>query len=214
MYDALYQFLIQQNELSIPGIGAFSVQRKPAQADFTDKSIHSPQYEITLNPAASSPSKKIFTWLADFYNISEREAVIRFNDFVFDMKNKIEEGKEINWKNLGLLSEGREGKIIFTPFQNDMPKEGSVEAQKIIREHAEHIVLVGEKERTSFEMEEMLRKPEPKRTYWWVYALAVVVLIVVFICWYFSEYGMNVSSTANKQKIISGKEEATYTILP
>ena len=210
MYDELYQYLIQQKELGIPGIGIFTIQRKPAEADFVNKCIHPPAYEIKLDQTTVIPPKKMFTWLADIFNISDREAVIRFNDFAFDLKKKITDGEEVQWSGIGKFSKGVTA-IHFTPVE-PWNEEGDVAAQKIIREHAEHIVLVGERERTSVEMTELLNQQDGKKKNWWAYALAIGILAIIFIFWYFSEHGMQITSTANSQNLPVNSEPPTYSI--
>lgn len=213
MYDELYEFLLQQKELNLPGIGVFSIQRNPAVANFIDKQIQPPAYEITFNEQAQDfSSKRIFFWLAEKLNISDGEAVVRFNDFVFGLKKKIAEGTAIDWKGVGTISKGT-NKLFFTPVSL-LSIEGPVEAQKMIREHAEHTVLVGERERTSAEMTEFLNDPGEKKNYWWAYALVTGIAAIVFICWFFSDNGITTSSTGNIESISINKEEPTYTLLP
>ena len=61
-----------------------------------------------------------------------------------------------------------------------------VPAVKVIREHAEHTVRVGEQEKTSSEMIEMLAPVEESgKTHWWGIALIVGLLAFIFIALYF-----------------------------
>ncbi|HEV7782626.1 MAG TPA: hypothetical protein VGO58_15230, partial [Chitinophagaceae bacterium] len=70
-----------------------------------------------------------------------------------------------------------------------------------------------EDEKTSVEMTEMLGRKEEKRSFWWAYALALALLAVMFIGWYFSEHGLDVSSTANSTKLIPEESSVTYQLL-
>jgi hypothetical protein len=49
-------------------------------------------------------------------------------------------------------------------------------------------------------MEEMLSQPDEKRSYWWAGALVLGLLSVLFLGWYFSEYGVDTGATANPEK--------------
>lgn len=213
MYDELYQYLIQQKQLNVPGIGTFLLQRKPAGADFLNKNILPPSYEISLQQTTASASRKFFTWLAYTLSISDGEAVIRFNDFAFDLKKEIVADSEIKWNGVGTLMKGSAGAIKFIPSSEKFFIGEPVHAEKLIREHAEHIMLVGETERTSVEMTEFFNKQENKKSSWWVNALGIVMLTTMFIGWYFSEYGLKVSSTANRQQLVPKKTGATYSNL-
>jgi len=65
--------------------------------------------------------------------------VIRFNEFAFDLKKKMDEGSIIKWKGIGTL-EKKENRVNFQPEEN-IVVESPVKAEKIIREHAEHTML-------------------------------------------------------------------------
>ena len=208
MYSELYSYFIVHKNLNLPGIGNLVLERKPAEADFVNRCIKPPIYTISLQEPQDKASHKFYTWIASAFNISENEAVIKFNDFVFEIKNKIKQGGNIEWKGIGILSKGFGDKINFTAQQITL--EQSVPAQKIIREKAEHSVLVGERERTSVEMSEYLNQPDAKRSLWWILPLAILLAALVFVAWHFSNSGMNTSSTSNALKINTGLSNESY----
>jgi nucleoid DNA-binding protein len=214
MYKELYQYLVQHKQLAVPGIGTFLLERKPAEADFPARIINPPAYHIALQLTVNSSSKNLFSWLASALDISDRDAVIRFNDFAFDLKQKLSAGCVIKWAGIGTLSKGLAGEIKFASTDNAPVFEQPVTAQKVIRKSAEHTVRVGEQEKTSTQMTELLNKSTQKRSYWWAYALIVGLLAMIFIFWYFSEYGLNIASTGNGKKLNAQKPAATYKILP
>jgi hypothetical protein len=214
MYTELYQYFIQYKQLAVPGIGTFLLERKPAEADFPGRIINPPVYIITLQPTVNSAPKIFFSWLASVLNISDRDAVIRFNDFAFDIKQKIFSGCVIEWSGIGTLSKGPADEIRFACFDNTTFSDEPVAAQKVIRKSAEHTVRVGEQEKTSTQMTALLNQPSEKKSYWWVYALVLGLLAMIFIFWYFSEHGLNVASTGNGKKLNAQRPAATYKILP
>ena len=214
MYDKLYQYLLQHKELPLPGIGTFLLERKPAEGDFPNKQIKAPAYSIVLQTASYVPGKGFFNWLAGALGITDREAIFRFNDFAFGMRKQISDGNIINWNGVGTLNKGLGGDIKFVPSISEMIFERPVNAEKVIREKAEHMVRVGEDEKTSVEMTEMLSQKEEKKSYWWAYALAVALFATIFIGWYLSEHGVDVSSIANGQKLVPMETPtATYEVL-
>lgn len=214
MYAELYQYLIWNKQLQVPGIGTFLLERRPAESDFRNKKMNSPVYAIALQSTGTPSSKKFFSWLADALHISNHDAIIRFNDFAFDMKKQIAAGDIITWKGVGTLSKGLTNEIQFAPTVNEFVFEQPVTAEKVIREKAEHAVRVGEQERTSTEMTQLLNQPAEKRSNWWAYALVAGLLATMFIGWYFSEHGLSVSSTANGQKSVPQEATVTYKTLP
>ena len=202
MYSQLYQYLIQHKQLPVPGIGTFLLERKSAEIDFFNKKIDPPSYTVALDPGSHLPGQHFFEWLANGLGISDREAIFRFNDFAFDMRRQISDGSVINWNGVGTLNRGLAGDVKFTSSVCELVVEKPVTAEKIIRGNAEHKVRVGEDERTSVEMTEMLSHKEEKKSYWWTYALAIALIAIVFIGWYLSKNGLDVSSIANKQKLV------------
>lgn len=197
----------------MPGIGTFRFERSPATGDFANKQIHPPSYAIALQANGGFNPKRFFGYLSVVLNISERDAVVRFNDFAFDMKRKVSRGDTITWDGVGTISRGLGGDVKFEPAVP--PFSGtSVNAEKILRDKAEHTVRVGEDEKTSVEMREWLNQPEKTRSYWWAIALVITLLATIFIGWYLSEHGLNVSSISNSGKTVPLEAEPSYKVVP
>ena len=97
MFAEFYRYLILNYRLTLPGIGQFTLERKPSQADFINKQLHAPTYAISMQQDAGSPSISFFKWLSGALAISEREAIIKFNDFLYDVKKQIEDGAVVKW---------------------------------------------------------------------------------------------------------------------
>lgn len=201
MYPELYQYLLLHKQLPVPGVGTFLLERRPAQIDFPNKQMLPPVYSISMQSSALIPTGKFFNWLGAVLGISQMDAVIRYNDFAFEVKKQLDKGDTVIWNGVGVIKKGLAGEIKFAPAEITVTEQ-PVPAIKVLREKAEHTVRVGEDERTAAEMEEMLTKPEEKKSYWWAYALAIGLLAVIFTGWYFSEHGVDVSSTANGKKLV------------
>jgi hypothetical protein len=212
MYGELYQYLVLHKQLNIPGIGTFLVERKPADIDFVGKIVNPPAYSVALHHGNATPSKKIFSWLSDVFNISERDALSRFNDFAFELRDKVMAGEKLLWSGVGTLSKGLAGEIRFDASLKAMSIGEPVPASKVIRENAEHTVRVGEDRKTSTEMIEWLSPAEEKKSHWWAAALIIGLLAFVFIAWYFSTKGLDTSSSGNRQKPEPQKATATYKL--
>jgi hypothetical protein len=214
MYGELYQYLILHKQLNIPGIGTFLVERKPADIDFVNKIVNPPAYTISLHHGNTAPSKNVFSWLASTLNISERDALTQFNDFALDIKDKMIAGDRLQWNGIGILSKGMAGEIRFEASLKDMKAGAPVPAIKVIREHAEHSIRVGEQEKTSSEMIEILAPVEEKKVHWWGIALIAGLLAFIFIALYFSSKGLSTSSVGNQQKLAPEKETPTHKLAP
>jgi len=203
MQDSLYEFLLLNKKLRLPGIGTITLCQTSAQHDFSNKQFIAPAFFFTIDPKNDKPSKKLFDWLSFSLNITEWEAIKSVNDFSFDIKKKLSENGEVGWEKVGVIRRNNDGDLKLDPQNISLQSEPPVIAEKVIRVKAEHIVLVGEKEKTSVEMEEFLAGSRPKKNYTWLIALILTVVAVIFIGWYFFEKGFSTSSAGNQSVIKS-----------
>ena len=197
----------------MPGVGTFLLDRIPATIDFPNKKAIPPLYAFSLDSKESSPPRFFFNWLASVLHLSDLDAIAQFNSFVFDLKKQVNGGDIINWKGVGELKKSNTGEIKFTAVAPRSPEQ-PVPAIKVLRQKAEHTIRVGEDEKTAAEMVEMLSKPEEKRSWWWAGGLVIGLLSVLFLGWYFSEHGVESSSTANLKKLVVPEATATYRQVP
>jgi hypothetical protein len=200
MYAELYRWLILNKQLSLPGIGLFEIERKSATGDFLNRQMIAPSYAITMHEKAGQPSSAFFKWLGSALSVSERDAVIRFNDFLFDLKKQINNNDSIEWNGVGRLNKGLAGEIKFLPA-GVIALENPVAAEKVIRRKAEHTVRVGEEEKTAVEMEELLGAVATKRSYWWIAPLVIALLAAGFIGWHIARNGFDVAAFGNTVKL-------------
>ncbi|MEO5945650.1 MAG: hypothetical protein ABIP79_02455 [Chitinophagaceae bacterium] len=213
MYAELYSYLILHKNLPLPGIGTFLLQRHSAVADFPNRIILPPAYSVILDNKELTPAISFYEWLSKAISSSHHEAVTKFNDFAFNLKNQLANGDIINWYGVGTISKGLGGEVKFIP-QEKIVLEAPVPAEKVIREKAEHMVRVGEEEKTSQEMTTFLNQVEEKKSLWWAAALVVGLVAVIFLGWYFSANGVEVTSTANNKQVRPIESSATYKVLP
>ena len=203
MQDSLYEFLLLNKKLSLPGIGTISHCQNPAQHDFSNKQFTAPSFYFIIESRNDKPSKKLFDWLSFSLNITEWEAIKSVNDFSFDLKKKLSEYGEVSWEKVGVIRRNNNGDLKLDLQNILLYTEQPVTAEKVIRLKAEHTILVGEKEKTSTEMEEYISGNPAKKNYTWLIAVILTVLAVMFIGWYFSEKGFSTSSAGNQTIIKS-----------
>jgi CCDC81-like prokaryotic HU domain 2 len=213
MYDKLYSYLVQHKELALPGIGTLTLGRQPAQADFGTRSFRAPVYSFAFDGNRDTPSKKMFSWLAGALHISDWEAVKQVNEFSFDIKKRLQAGKQVELKGVGALQTGLSGELKFEPVIKEFVFDGPVTAEKVLRENAQHTMLVGEQERTSAEMTELLSVGETQKDRSWIVAALLALLAVIFIGWHFSERGVGLSSLSNGKVLAPHSATPTYKVV-
>ena len=203
MQDSLYEFLSLNRRLTLPGIGTISLCQNPAQLDFTNKQFIAPSFYFTIESKNDKPSRKLFDWLSSSLNITEWDAIKSVNDFSFGLKKKLSENGEVNWQNVCMIRRDNNGDLQLIHQNIEFKSEQPVTAEKVIRVKAEHTVLVGEREKTSAEMEEYFAESPAKKNYTWVIAVILIVLAIMFVGWYFFEKGFSTSSAGNQSVIKS-----------
>jgi hypothetical protein len=213
MYSDLYEYLILNNRLNVPGIGTFLLERKPAVTDLTHRQVNPPAFTIGFTDSNETPTRKFFYWLADRLGIHYHEAIVRFNSFVYDLRAQLTAGNKITWSNVGTLSKSISGNVRFESALEYQYFDHPVSAARIIREKAVHQIRVGEQEKTSEEMIERLHPGQKPLTYWWTPALIAAIVLLIALGLYFSQQGMSASSAGNQQKLSPQESAPTYKVL-
>ncbi len=196
MRDTLYEFLMLNKQLTLPGIGTITVQRESSHIDFTNRQIMPPTFHFAFDPRNDSPSKNLFQWLSASLKLSEWEAIKAVNDFSLSFKNELAEKKQVSWEKIGIFRKDGTGNLNFDEVRANRAEQPVV-AEKVLRDKAEHTILVGEKERSAAEMEQYFAGTPVRRNYAWMVAVVLVVLAIMYIGWYFSEKGFVPSSAGN-----------------
>ena len=203
MVTALNSYLVQHKSLSIPGLGTIYVERIPAQSDFVNKQIIPPSYHYRFDRYFDAPDKDFFTYLASQKEIADYEAIRWYNEWAYELRNKIRTDHEVKWENVGTLRTDVSGEIIFEPQPNLINFLHAVPAERVIRSNAEHMVLVGDKQLTTTAMNDYLHEETVyvEKESWWIYALILAAVAVVVIFFHFFRSGVSFDSVTNQQTI-------------
>jgi hypothetical protein len=213
MYESLYRFLIKHKRIDLPGVGGITLQVRPAESQFVNQSFFPPHYYMTFDKQTKTSSRRLLSWLSTDRHISESEAAAKFDDFVSDLSRQLEEGKKVDWNGVGVLEKEATGEVKLIPLEHELAWLEKTPAKKVLRENAEHVMLVGETEKSSVQMTELLANPKPigeKRRYWWLWPLAVIIAIFIFLGWYFSEHGISGTATGNNHKTAPAEAPSDY----
>jgi hypothetical protein len=210
MLGLFYQYLIRHHKIVLPGLGTVVVQRKPAASNFTEHDFLPPSYTFQWIQADTNPPANFFIWIARQLNIAEEEAAIGVNNFISDVKREINAGKEIKWTGVGIIRRGIDSGIELETEIKKMPFENNVHGEKVIHQDSTHLIMVGDKEKTSVEMTEILSHPVIKKMSWFRISLITAVLLLTFILAYLWKFGISASTVANQKKLTPKEAPATY----
>ena len=210
MLVLFYQYLIRHHKIVLPGLGTVVVQRKPAASNFAEHDFLPPSYSFQWIPTDANPPANFFIWMAHQLNIAEEEAAIGVNNFISDVKREINAGKEIKWNGVGIIRRGLDSGIELEAENKLLPFEKNVHGEKVVHQDSSHLIMVGDKEKTSVEMTEILSHPIVKKMSWLTISVITAVLLLVFILTYLWKYGLFTSTVANQKKLTPKEAPATY----
>jgi hypothetical protein len=207
MVAALNSYLVQHKSLSIPGLGTIYVERMPARSDFVNKQIIPASYHYRFDRYFDAPDKDFFTYLAARTEIADYEAIRWYNEWAYELRNRIRTQQEVKWDNVGVLRTSVSGEIVFEAQQNLVSFFNPVPAERVIRTNAQHTVLVGDREVTNTAMTDYLNEETVyvEKESWWIYALILATIAMVVIFFHFFQRGIHSGSVNNQQTISTPK---------
>ena len=223
MFQLLTTYLLQVKKLPVPALGTFSIKMANAVSDFTSQSVQAPAWTIAFTPAAISTADhqptaieaglpELYDWLTAKLQITKEEAVLRYDNFCSDIRERLDKGENVNWEGLGQLQK-IDSIVRFIADENAGALFTPVAAKKIIRPNSSHPILVGEKETTSHERRTRLENDRiPSRPAGTKIAWILLFIALALLAWHFIQNGCNTESIGNKQHIESTKAPETYRL--
>jgi len=207
MFQVLNSYLFQHKSISIPGLGTIYMESLPSSVDTSAKNILPPLNYFRFDKLLDSPDRQFYSFIASQQDIADFDALRMYNDFAYDLKERINNEEHFSWDGIGVLKKDQDGNIVFETAFSGPPFYQAIPAHKVIHPDAQHVLLVGDTERTNVEMNEWLQQEQGKRTMksWWIYALVVAIIALLIILFHFSSAGWSLDSSGNQQKLQTEK---------
>ncbi|MBC7686805.1 MAG: hypothetical protein H7211_01355 [Aquabacterium sp.] len=174
MYQIIAPTLFQNKICRLPGIGTLTMIQHPAKTEFVNNLINSPTETIEF--LACNADEKLFN---EFSAMSEL------------LKRHLENKGSYVLNGIGTFMKEGEGAIKFLPVTADSILTPPVPAERVIRQDAEHAILVGDQQTTNTEMSEFFSGKAPLKNYWWVWAAALAAIAIAALAIYIYQYGFN-----------------------
>ncbi|HVM89462.1 MAG TPA: hypothetical protein VMT76_14845 [Puia sp.] len=203
MFSILNSYLFQHKSISVPGLGTIYLEKNPARIDENGRNILPPSFHFRFDKYFDAPDKDFFLHLAAEKNIPDYEAIKWYNEFSYELRNKIRQESRAEWEGVGMLKKDEEGNIIFestsgTPsFIQPVPLE-QVKVREVatVPEPDEGNILVG----TSGELvypDELISE----KSKWWVYPLIAAAIASAVLIFHFSSNGWKTESMGNQHNL-------------
>jgi hypothetical protein len=202
MFEVLNGYLFQHKNISIPGLGTIYLETLPATADPGNKTIFPPTVHFRFDKYFDAPDKEFFSYLASEKNIPDYEAIKWYNEFSYDLRNKIRQEQKVKWDGIGLLRKDNAGNIVFESNPENSLFLQAIIAEPITRKNAQQRLMIGDKEKTNYEMDEWLKaNAQVKKQNWWIYALVAACVASLVLLFHFSSNHSQSSFSGNQHKL-------------
>jgi hypothetical protein len=202
MYEVLNRYLFQYKSISVPGLGSLVAETIPAVSDFANKQLLPVQFKFRFDKYFDVPDKSFFTYLSHKRGIPDFEAIRWYNEFAAGLCNKIKSEEEAVWQGIGVFKKDFGGEVVFEPYPSPYELYPVVKAERIIHADARHSILVGDKEKTNYEMTELLSDAiYVEKESWWIYALILAAIGLIVLFFHLYSHNTKWGVTGNQQKI-------------
>jgi len=187
----LNAYLFQHRSISIPGLGTIYLESQPASADVADRTILPPAYRFRFDKYFDAPDKEFFSYIATQRNMLDYEAIKWYSEFSFELRNRIRTEDQVSWDGVGVLKKDPSGNVTFESISGNPLFMVPTPAMRVNRQDAQHMLLVGDRERTNVQMNEWLHEEGAgrKKRSWWIIALVLGVIALAILGWHFYTNG-------------------------
>lgn len=193
MDKLFYKYIILHKRGGIPGIGTFSLERQPAQLEFTTKSFTAPQYKIKFLQENAVADKHLYSFLAEESKIDSLEAIKLFSEFSYNLKEEVHAHKKVVLQGFGELTENAFGEYELVNSIGTEKYFPAIAAERIARDEVEspqttEPLLEAQPEERA-EIVANTTVTGRKKDDWWIYALIIAILAIAAIVYYYMQYG-------------------------
>ena len=184
MYGYLYKYLVLHKKLSLPGIGLFATSQVPSRIDFVNKKLYPFFPVIRFTQGAAMADKYFYRFIATGLRIDELEAIQKFNEFLFHIKEQFSINGFVDFPGIGRLTKQFSNTYSFKPANTIQAFYPDVHAERVIRKHTSHTIKIGEDEVSSIAEPEEEVEEKPKQN-WLIHALVLALISAMVIAYYY-----------------------------
>lgn len=186
MSNVFAEYLLQQHELPIPGVGHLAWNDVPAAYDVAGRQFTPPGGHWSFTPIQQLDGtlslQRLTGHVALWQNLTEEEAFDEVQAFGRRIKTQLETIGSAAVGACGQL-QSTEQELRFEPSATTVWL-APLPAERVIREGASHQMLVGDQQTTTAEMEAYLAEEEPVAVdRWWLWPAILAAIALALIVW-------------------------------
>jgi hypothetical protein len=111
--DYIKELLFTNQGVIIPGLGGFVSEYEPAAFDVNENSFIPPSKRISFNTTYSYHDNLLIEFISKKENIDKQKSIKDLEDFVKDLKARLKKGENIDFPEIGSLTQNEKEEIIF-----------------------------------------------------------------------------------------------------
>jgi hypothetical protein len=155
-----------------------------------------PLFQFRFDKYFDAPEKEFFSYLATQRNMLDFEVIKWYNEFSFELRDRIRVEDHVEWEGVGILKKDETGNTIFESTGGGGLFLAATPAMRVNRQNEAHMMLVGDQEKTNVQMNEWLHEEAAhrKKISWWVIALILGGLALGVLAWHFFTEGWSIGN--------------------
>lgn len=213
MHKLITEYLLQSDVCSLPPLGIFTKTFNSAKIDSINKLIYPPYQNFQFQNIEQPLSKTLVEFVSYRSHTEFSSATADVESFLKEEAQRIKDGKQLCFDNVGCLHIDDSGTIVFVPEEAELLLP-VLPAEKIIHKDASHNVLVGDRETTTQVMKNYYtEKPAKPYARWklWAAILFTIGLIIIIVSLY--NKGFAPDTIGNNHHLQVDDEPETYKVM-
>lgn len=192
MIHYFYKYLIIHKQANLPGIGNFFIKRIPASVQSASNTITPPVIQIVFDKKEGLADKHFYTFLENEIAEENVNAIRKFNDFTYSLKEELQDKRKIWLPYLGELSILESGELVFNEEKSGVDYYPTVRIDKKppatpkIEKVIQPIVEKVKKAVPPITVINATEKIEKKNANWWKIALGIAAASIIGILYYYA----------------------------
>lgn len=193
--DQLTKYLVQYKRVSIPAVGTILLVQRPSELNVADKTILPPSFTAQLNEEDAVPEHQL-QFLAGSLKEEKETVLARLQDVGNKLKKQVN-SDGFEWQGIGTIRRSD------APVTVSLPALQPLSAERVLRQNAEHNVLVGDQQMTSTQIaglreEELEEGRKTKRSVLVIIGWIILLLSILYIIFILYQGKFRVGATGSK----------------